>query len=91
MGVLQFFPLSYAQCRFFLYKPYEIVVLAKNKYSSRFSSNKIAKIVNCNHKTATKLLNRCNETKDHVDCIRSGALRTTAVQQDQMMVNMALK
>ena len=74
-----------------LCKRYEIVFLSKNKYIAHFSSNKIAKIVNCNHKTVIKWLNRCDETKDLVDRPRSGALRTTTIEQDQMMIDMSLK
>ena len=73
------------------YKRYEIVFFAKNKYGPHFSSNKIVKIVNCNHKTGTKWLNRWNETKDLIDRPRSEAPRTTTVEQDQMMVDVALK
>ena len=74
-----------------LYKRYEIVFLAKNKYGPHFSSNKIEKIVNCNNKTISKWLSRCDEMKDFIDCPRSGASRTTTIEQDQMMVDMALK
>jgi hypothetical protein len=50
-----------------LHKRYEIVFLAKNKYSRQFGSSKIAKIVKCNRKTVTHWLNRWKETKDLSD------------------------
>ena len=73
------------------YKRYKIVFLAKNKYATDLSSNKIARTANCNHKTVTKWLNRWSETKDFVQHPRSVASRTTTIKQDRMMVNMALK
>ena len=40
-----------------LYKCYDIVLLARNKYGPHFRPNQIARIVNCNHRTVTKRLN----------------------------------
>ena len=74
-----------------LYKRYELVFLSKIKHSPHFSSNKIAKIVNYNHKTTTMWLNCWDERKDLVDPPRSRALRTTIIEQDQMVVDTALR
>jgi transposase len=74
-----------------LHKRYEIVFLAKNKYGPQFGSSKIAKIMKCNRKTVTRWLNRWEETKDLSDHPCSGAPRITTVEQDQMMVDMALE
>ncbi|CAF3107265.1 unnamed protein product [Rotaria sp. Silwood2] len=73
-----------------LYKRYEIVFLATHKNGPQFGPNKIAKIVKCNRTTVTRWLNRWEETKDLSDRSRPGAPRTTTIEQDQMMVNMAL-
>ena len=73
-----------------LHKRYEIVFLAKNKYGPQFGSSKIAKIVKCNRTTVIHWLNRWEETKNFPDCPRSGAPRIITVEQDQMMVDMAL-
>lgn len=73
-----------------LHKRYEIVFLAKNKYGPQFGSNKIAKIVKCNRKTVTHWLQRWEETKDLFDRHRSGAPRKTTIEQDQVIVDMAL-
>jgi transposase len=71
-----------------LHKRYKIVFLAKNQYGPQFGSSKIAKIVN--HKTVNHWLNRWKETKDLFDRSPSEAPRKITVEQDRMMVDMAL-
>ena len=80
MEALQFFPLSYARCRFLVTDVTKLSFLLRTNIVHTSALIKIAKIANCNHKTVAKWLNRWNETKDLIDCLRSGALRITTIE-----------
>ena len=82
VGSIAIFPIILCSVSLRVNKLYEIVFLATNKYGLHFISNKIAKIVNCSHKTATKWLNRWGKVKDLADHPRSREPRTTTIEQD---------
>ena len=68
-----------------LYKRYEIVFLAKNKYGSRYSINRIAELVNCNRTTVIRWLKQWDETTNLSDRKRIGK-----AEQNKMKLSLML-
>ena len=70
-----------------LYKRYEIVFLAKNKYGPHYSINRIAELVNCNRTTVIRWLKRWDKTTNLSDWKRTGKPRKTTAEQDEIIIN----
>ena len=71
-----------------LHQRYEIIFLAKDIYGPKFSQTKIVKIIKCHHNTVKLWLDRWEETKDLSDRSRPGPPRSTAAQEDQLMIDL---
>ena len=68
-----------------LYKRYEIVFLAKNKYGSHYSINRIVELVNCSRTTVIRWLKRWDETINLRDRKRIGK-----PEQNKMKLSLTL-
>ena len=71
-----------------LHQRYEIVFLAKHIYGPKFSQTEIAKVMKCRHNTVKRWLDRWEEIKDLSDRSRLGPPRSTAADEDQLMVDL---